>query len=326
VNIVSDKKSYDLAVAYRICPQMSRTPPPVFADSKYKLSALCLRSFKNSLGDLKVKMWVILDKCPPEYETLVASLWPAEDLVLVRYPDHDNEKNNRMPPTKPTMASGTGTGTWLRSLWRSLRWPVSPANAATFHRQVEILAEQNDAEFVFLAEDDYFYLPGCFHLLLDLMKKNRDVDFCTPADHPDLHKDSFHQHKMRIKVEQGQAWKTANGTTGTLATRKSTLQQTLSTLLSLGRNTDAGMWLSLTKHHVFNPCDLLTQPFIFPYRGASLAFAWLLNWRQILFGRRYTLFVPVPSIATHMDAKLLAPYVDWKKEFQQAMLADIQSG
>ena len=126
---------------------------------------------------------------------------------------------------------------------------------------------------------------------------------------------------MRIKVEQGQVWRTANGTTGTFATRKSILQETVSTLLSLGRNTDAGMWLSLTKHHVLNPYDLLTQPFIFPYRGASLAFAWLLNWRQIVFGRRYTLFVPVPSIATHMTADLLAPFVDWDSEFRRALSA-----
>jgi hypothetical protein len=314
---VSDKKEYDVAVAYRICPHLSRTPPPVYQDSKFKLAGLCLRSFKASLGALRAKMWVILDNCPAEYEALVTSLWPVEDLVLVRYPDCDNEKNNRMPPTKPAMASGTGTGSRLKSLWRTLRSPVSPANAATFHKQIEILANQNDSEFVFFAEDDYFYLPGRFHLLLDLMQKNEDVDFCTPADHLDFYTDSFHQHKMRLKVEQGQVWKTANGTTGTFATRKATLRQTRSTLLSLGRNTDAGMWLSLTKHHVLNPCDLLTQPFIFPYRGASLAFAWLLNWRQILFGRRYTLFVPVPSIATHMDAKLLAPFVDWEKEFRQ---------
>ena len=111
---------------------------------------------------------------------------------------------------------------------------------------------------------------------------------------------------LNDQLQGGQVWKTANGTTGTFATRKSILQETVSTLLSLGRNTDAGMWLSLTKHHVLNPYDLLTQPFIFPYRGASLAFAWLLNWRQIVFGRRYTLFVPVPSIASHMSADLLA--------------------
>ncbi len=262
---------------------MSRTPPPVHADSKFKLASLCVRSFKDALGDLKVKVHVILDRCPPEYEALFTALWPAEDLELIRL-------------------SGAG-------------------NAATFGKQLDILANQNDAEFVYLAEDDYVYLPGRFHLALDLLKHHPDADFCTPADHPDLHQHAFHRHKMLVKVEQGQVWRTANGTTCTFLTRKSTLQQTRATFMSYTKikrwNVDACMWLSLTKHHVFNPYDLLTQPVIFPYRGASLAFAWFYNWRQILFGRRYTVWVPVPSLAAHMTAPLMPPYVDWEKEFQR---------
>ena len=75
--------------------------------------------------------------------------------------------------------------------------------------------------------------------------------------------------------------------------------------------------ISLTKQHVLNLYDLLTQLFIFPYRGWSLACAWYFNWRQILFGQRYSLWIPVPSLATHMVATLLAPYVDWKQEFRR---------
>jgi len=274
---------YDLAVAYRICPHMSRTPPPIHTDSKYDLAALSLRSFKEGLGPLKVKIWVILDNCPVEYESLFTSLWPKEDLVLLRFP---------------------GIG-----------------NAETFGKQIEILSSQNDAEFVYVTEDDYVYVPGRLPLALDLLKRDPDVDFCSPYDHPDLHNHAFHVHKMRLKVEQGQVWKTANGTTCTFLTRTSTLLETRPTLMSYTRlkrwNVDACMWLSLTKHHVFNPYDLLTQPFIFPYRGASLAFAWLLNWKQILFGRRYTIWVPIPSLATHMAAPYLAPFVDWPAEFRR---------
>ncbi len=261
---------------------MSRTPPPVHADSKYELAALCLRSFKASLGNLRVKIWAILDNCPPEYEHLFSELWPGEELVLLRFGGIGNQK--------------------------------------TFAKQLEILTTQDDAEYVYLAEDDYFYLAGKFHLALDLLKRNPEVDFCSPADHPDLHRHKFHRHQMQLKVGQGQVWRTANGTTCTFLTRKTTLLETCSTFRSYTKikrwNVDACMWLSLTKHHVFNLYDLLTQPFIFPYRGASLAFAWYFNWRQILFRRRYTLFMPVPSIATHMDARLLAPYVDWPREFQ----------
>jgi hypothetical protein len=277
---VNQKKSYDLAVAYRICPFMSRTPSPVHQDSKFRLAALCLRSFKAALGPLNVKIWAILDNCPPEYEELFTSLWNNDDLVLSRQP-------------------GIGNG-------------------RTFTKQIEILDGQTDAEFVYLAEDDYVYLPGRFHLMLDLIRKNADVDFCTPYDHPDYYNHDFHRHKMRIKVEQGQVWKTQNGTTCTLLTRKQTLHETAAVLASFAKkNSDAGIWLSLTKEHVRNPYDLITQPFISPFRGWSMASAWYFNWRQILFGRRYSLWTPVPSLATHMVAGLEAPHVNWEPEFKK---------
>lgn len=262
---------------------MSRTPPPVHADSKYKLAALCLRSFKAALGDLRIKLWAILDDCPPEYEALFTSLFPAEDLVLVR-------------------CAGIG-------------------NQATFRRQIELLVSQRDADYVFFAEDDYFYLPASFAPALSLLAHNADVDFCSLADHPDLHRDQFHRHKMMLKVESGQVWRTANGTTCTFLTRAEILRATQATLMSYARitrwNVDACMWLSLTKHHVLSPYDLVTQPFIFPYRGASQVFAWYYNWRQILFGRRYTLYMPVPSLAAHMDAGRMPPYVEWQREFKK---------
>jgi len=280
---LSSKKKYDVAVAYRICPHMSRTPPPVHQDSKFKLAGLCLRSFKASLGTLRAKLWVILDQCPPEYETLFTALFPAEDLVLLRF-------------------NGIG-------------------NQATFGKQLEILTTQTDADFVYLAEDDYFYLPDKFHLALDLLRHHPEIDFCSLADHPDLHNHEYHRHKMRLTVEQGQVWRTANGTTCTFLTRKTTLQETHAVFLNYTKlrrwNVDAFMWLSLTKHHVLNPCDLLTQPFVFPYRGASQIFAWYYNWRQILFGRCYHLYMPLPSLACHMDGQHPPPYVDWKDEFRK---------
>ena len=252
----------------------------MFADSKHNLAALCLRSFKAGLNGLRVKIWVILDNCPKEYEDLFASLWTGDDLVFVRCPGIGNAA---------TLASKSKF--WqIKMMLNSYIWP----------------------KMIFSI------LPGRFHLMLDFIRNHPDVDFCSPYDHPDFYNHSFHLHRMRIKAEQGQVWKTANGTVCTFLTRKSTLLKTRSTLLSYGRkNSDAGMWLSLTKQHVLNPCDLLTQPFMHPYRGWSLALAWYFNWRQILFGQRYTLSIPVPSLATHMVAPFLAPYVDWQQEFRR---------
>jgi hypothetical protein len=77
--------NYDLAVAYRIYPKVSKVPP-VFSDNKFKLSELCLRSFKNSLGSLKVKIWALLDNCPPEYEELFKKYFDINDLEIVKLP------------------------------------------------------------------------------------------------------------------------------------------------------------------------------------------------------------------------------------------------
>src|ERR1700753_2628145 len=76
---------YDVAVAYRIYPKPSSSPPSVYAKDKYKLSELCFKSFKAAIGNLKVKLHVILNSCPPEFEELFTQNWPAEDLVLHRY-------------------------------------------------------------------------------------------------------------------------------------------------------------------------------------------------------------------------------------------------
>ena len=60
--------THDLAVAYRIYPSVSRPALGLpFSDDKYRLSEICLHSFKESLGSLRVKVWAILDGCPPEY-------------------------------------------------------------------------------------------------------------------------------------------------------------------------------------------------------------------------------------------------------------------
>ena len=50
------KETKDLAIAYRIYPGISKIPP-IYSDDKFKLSELCLRSFKQSLGGLRVKIW-----------------------------------------------------------------------------------------------------------------------------------------------------------------------------------------------------------------------------------------------------------------------------
>jgi len=278
---------YDLAVAYRIYPKMSAARPPVFAEDKFKLAELCLKSFKDSLGGLRVKLWVLLNNCPPAYEALFTQLWPAEDLVLVRFP-------------------GVAPGT-------------------TLHEQFRILTEQTDAEIVYFAEDDYFYLPGQFQQAVNFLKQNPDADFATPYDHPDLHSTDLHNRQRETREFGGKTWSSCVSTTHTFLAKRTVLIETQRLFIGLfqafqGQTIpDLTMWMALTKKRVFNPINFICWLVSHRFWAGSIFLAWYYCWRQILFGRRLTLWIPQPSIATHMVARLQAPGIDWQKEFQEQM-------
>ena len=79
--------SYDLAVAYRIYPKVSKPSLGLpFSDDKLRLSEICLRSFKESLRGLRVKIWAILDGCPESFADLFRKYFDPDDLVLVPLP------------------------------------------------------------------------------------------------------------------------------------------------------------------------------------------------------------------------------------------------
>ena len=281
--------SHDLAVAYRVYPKVSANPPPVHADNKFKLAELCLKSFKASLGTLRVKVWALLNNCPPEYEALFTQLWPAEDLVLVRYP-------------------GVSGG-------------------ETLHEQQRILSEQTDAEIVYLAEDDYFYLPGQFQLAVNFLQQNPDADFATPYDSPAVHFTDLHQCFDDVRALGGKNWRSSVSTTHSFLARRTTMIECRPLFDRLfhafpGRpSPDLAMWMALTKKRVFNPVKFFVWLAAHRYWSASMALAWVYCWRQILLGRRFTLWTPTPSIATHMDGKLEAPGIDWRTEYQAGMEA-----
>ena len=280
---------YDLAVAYRIYPKPSASRPPIFAEDKFKLAELCFKSFKNSLGSLKVKLWVLLNNCPPEYEAMFKRLWPAEDLVLVRFP--------------------------------------GVAASTTLHEQSRILREQTDAKIVFLSEDDYFHLPGQFQIAVDFLKQNPDTDFATPYDHLDNHTADLHKLSTETREFGGKQWRSSISTTHTFLARQSALVESEKLFQKLHQqfqgqvSPDLAMWMALTKKRVFNPVKFAKWSMTKRYWAGSIFLAWYHCWRQILFGRKYTLWTPYPSIATHMVAGLEAPDVNWQKEFQKLLAA-----
>jgi hypothetical protein len=274
-------QSYDLAVAYRIYPEVSMPAQSLpYGDDKLKQAEICLRSFRNALGPLRAKIWVILDGCPGEYRMLFEQLFPAQDLVFLNL----NKAGNK----------------------------------ATYAKQIEVLLAQDDAEYVYFAEDDYFYLPGQFSLMLKFLSERQGVDFVTPYDHPDCYSLDLHRGPKWVTVFEGHHWRTAASTCLTFLTRKRTLARYEKVFKTyLRRNDDCAIWLSLTKWRVFNPFKVLRYYAQGEIYRKCLLKAWFFCWQQILFGDSAKLWVPVPGIATHLSAGLLSPCGDWLTLMQQ---------
>ena len=270
---------YDVAIAYRIYPGVSKVPP-VHSDDKYKLSELCLKSLKKSLSGLKVKFWALLDNCPEEYTELFRNYFDDNELEIINLP---------------------GIG-----------------NNGTFQKQVEILSAQNESEIVYFAEDDYFYLPDTFIEMVGLIRNNKDIKFVTPYDHPDYYNLDIHKYDSEIITFNNRHWRTVSTTCMTFLTTKTALQKHRKTFLSYSRrNDDSSMWLSLTKKKVYNPA--LTAKFLFKNKPMFkiIGKAWYFGWPRLLFGKKEKLWSPVPSLGTHMDSMFLAPNIDWYEKFNK---------
>lgn len=274
------EQGYDLAVAYRIYPGVSKIPA-MFPEDKLRLARFCLRSFRASLGSLRAKMFVLLDGCPPEFERLFTECFESPNLELIRLP---------------------GIG-----------------NRQTFSRQIEILLNQDYAEAVYFAEDDYFYLPAQFEAMLHFMRDNPDADFISPYYHPDYYSLPLHSGPQVTREHENRNWRTAASTCLTFLTTKPLLAKTkrIFQTYALG-NPDVCLWLSLTKEAVLSP-DIIWRCFRARIAlGGIVALSWLYGWPQILAGQRRKLWFPNPSIATHMEQRFLAPGIDWKAHFESA--------
>lgn len=264
----------DLVIAYRIYPGISKVPA-FHSTDKLLLSELCLSSFRRALGGLRIKLWAILDGCPPEYDALFKQHFENCEIEII----HTN----------------------------------SIGNLATFSLQIDLLTQQSEAEYVYFAEDDYFYLPNALEEMVGFMRKNRDVDFVTPYDHPDSYFTSSGHERHLVRPWGDRYWRTASSTCLTFLTSREVLLQTASMFKTYSSgNMDCSLWLALTeKLGLVNPRIHWHDSFHFKIWART----WLRGWRRILFGRRYKLWAPLPTLATHMESTCLAPSVDWQGEF-----------
>jgi len=267
------KDAFDIVIAYRIYPKISKTPF-ICPDDKLKLADVCLASFKRGLGSLRAKIYVLLDGCDERYKGIFRKYFREDELELIELP--------------------------------------AIGNFATFSKQIEILLKQNESSIVCFAEDDYLYLNNAFEEIVQLMHDRSDVDFVSPYDHIDYYNGYIHKDRQKILVHGNRHWRTANSACLTFVTRKRILSETQTVLSTYSKGChDSAVWMSLLKRNVVNPFYLLKysrkQPFLYRIYFA----AWRYNFRHLLFGKKYQLWSPMPSLSTHIEKSGLAPVIDW---------------
>lgn len=264
---------HDVAIAVRVYPGLSQG---ALAPRKEHVVRASLRSLRNSLGDVRARIWVILDGCPPAYDELI---------------------RDSLDGIEPDVVRLDGVG-----------------NAASFLRQVNLLSEQSESDLVYCLEDDYLHRPLGMPALIGFLRDHDDVDFVSPYDHPDYTRLRLHQHGRAVRDHGGYRWQTRASTTLTFLTRRETLSATRGMFATFQRrNYDASIWLALTRKQVFNPLVAVERLTSDQLMARILAKAWLFGWRQILSGRTRTLWTPAPSVAVHMKEGMMTHEDEWMR-------------
>jgi len=277
---------YDLAIAYRIYPGVSKMPAYCSTD-KFKLAEMCLRSFRAALGELRFKIWALLDGCPPEYEALFRDVFKGNELEIVAL--------NKV------------------------------GNLKSFSAQIDILTKQTEADYVYFAEDDYYYLPDALVKMIAFMRNNKDVDFVTSYDHPDSYDTSFRYERHLVRPYGDRYWRTASSTCLTFLTSRKNLirNKWMFRTYTRFRNYDYSLWLALTQK--LSMADLrIYWSDVLHVKIWIKTLVW--GFGSVFFGRYYRLWCPLPTLSTHMESTRLSPLVNWPELFQNYDRSKHQAG
>jgi hypothetical protein len=198
---------------------------------------------------------------------------------------------------------------------------VSAGNEKTFLMQINWLLHQNYAEKVFFAEDDYLYRPKMFAQMLQVLdNQSTPVHFVAPHNHGDYyHSVLQHAAGTRLIFEQERHWHAPVSACLTFLTTRRVLTETCNIFRTYKNgNSDFAIFTALVRPSLFlfPPKSLWRNLFFIK----NLVKAHWMTWRQLYFGRRYNLVVPIDAVATHMQFDELGPGVDWAKlimEYQQ---------
>jgi hypothetical protein len=73
----------------------------------------------------------------------------------------------------------------------------------------------------------------------------------------------------------------------------------------------------LTKPPILYSIKLFLHPVVNRLWLLIVLKAWRHTFRQIILGKRWRLWVPIPSVATHLDKPFVAPGINWEKHIAE---------
>lgn len=264
---------YDVVIAHRLCPALAKSV--VGYTDKADMIRVSLESMRESLKGVRYRIVFILDGCPESYGSMIRELFPDGEMLPVD----------------------------------------SVGNQATYGMQVDLLSRVEDAEFVYFSEDDYVYDPRAFVAMMEWLRKSGDA-FATALDHPDRYVADVRKFPVQVAVSAHCHWRETWSTCLTFMTRPEVLRREIRIMRFFARFRDeATQWEMLTKYHSFDLrmiglClwRMLRRQ---PLGDAMYALTgWKHGFAQVLLGRRYRLWSPLPSLAVHLCRGSLPPHSD----------------
>lgn len=134
-------------------------------------------------------------------------------------------------------------------------------------------------QYDFVEDDDIYLFQECDYLYTPyagakMVEACKEFDFISPYDHPDKYKEGMIPKNIEYMKVDGHMWRSTDSTTSTFMARGEMVKKEMDLFRSYGWD-DHARWI-----------DLGTKG--------------------------YTLWTPLPSLATHMVEDYMAPEVDWK--------------
>jgi hypothetical protein len=213
------------------------------------------RDTSNPTGLTKNRpSWFSAEKC---LESMLRSIEGKEYCQLHMLFDGDNPPTDDRIHTTKTFKGGSDWASY-NFTWR-------------YARDLNI----GDDDVLFLAENDYMYLPNWPEAVLELYGTYLGLDYVSLYDHPDKYNYRVYPSlTCNIYITKNYHWRTTPSTTGSLIFKKRILEE------------DFDLFMS-------NPSDFGRFEILRETKQRSV-------------------LSPIPSLSTHCEVEYLAPIIKWE--------------